>query len=97
MKPRATIQKRRFLRQNGLRKADVDGIGLALLDTWARAQAKIEILDAYFSEHGLLEEDGKPQPALVHLLRRDERGDQDAEDVERPPPPAGRSAIRSMR
>jgi hypothetical protein len=64
VKPLATTQKRRFLRQNGLRKADVDGIGLALLDTYARAQAKVEILDGYFAEKGLLEADGKPQPAL---------------------------------
>lgn len=65
VKPLATIQKRRFLRQNGLRKADVDGIGLALLDAWARAQAKVELLDAFFADRGIVDEDGKPAAALA--------------------------------
>jgi hypothetical protein len=69
VKPLATIQKRRFLRQNGLRKADIDGVGLALLDVYARAQSKVELLDAWFSQHGLLEADGKPQPALGLYFR----------------------------
>jgi hypothetical protein len=65
VKPLATVQKRRFLRQNGLRKADVDGIGLALLDAWARAQAKVELLDVFFADRGIVDpEDGKPAPAL---------------------------------
>jgi hypothetical protein len=64
VRPLATTQKRRFLRQNGLRKADVDGIGLALLDAWARAQAKVELLDAWFAERGIVDDDGKPQPSL---------------------------------
>ena len=65
VKPLATVQKRRFLRQNNLRKSDLDGIGLALLDTYSRAASKVELLDLYFAERGLLEEDGKPQPALA--------------------------------
>jgi hypothetical protein len=66
VKPLATVQKRRFLRQNGLRKADVDGVGLALLDAWARAQAKVELLDAFFADRGIVDpEDGRPAPALA--------------------------------
>jgi hypothetical protein len=61
----ATTQKRRFLRQNGLRKSDVDGVGLALLDSYARAESKVELLDAWFAQHGVLDGDGKPQPALA--------------------------------
>jgi hypothetical protein len=65
VRPLATVQKRRFLRQNGLRKADVDGIGLALLDAWARAQAKVELLDLWYADHGVLDSEGKPQPSLA--------------------------------
>jgi hypothetical protein len=64
VKPLATIQKRRFLRQNGLRKSDIDGIGLALLDSYARAQSKVELLDLWFAEHGIVDEGGRPQPSL---------------------------------
>lgn len=60
----ATVQKRRLLRQIGLRASDLDGIGLGYLDTWARAQAKVELMDAWSNEHGWLTEDGKP-PGFV--------------------------------
>jgi hypothetical protein len=59
----ARAQKRRLLRQIGLRAGDLDGIGLALLDNWARAQAKVELLDRYFAESGFLDEAGEPRPA----------------------------------
>jgi len=59
----ATVQKRRFLRQNRLRASDMEGIGLAMLDNWSRAQAKVEILDAWFADHGLLDGEGKPHDA----------------------------------
>ena len=61
----ATVQKRRLLRQVGLRASDLDGLGVAYLDAWARAQSKVELLDAWFSEHGFLKEDGSPAPAVV--------------------------------
>ncbi len=60
----ATVQKRRLLRQIGLRQADLDGIAISYLDNWARAQAKVELLDAYADEHGWLDPDGKP-PAFA--------------------------------
>lgn len=60
----ATVQKRRLLRQIGLRAADLNGIGQGYLDTWARAQAKVELMDAWSNEHGWLSEDGKP-PGFV--------------------------------
>lgn len=56
-----TIQKRRLLRQVGLRQSDLSGIGYALLDNWARAQSKVELLDSYAAEHGFLDEDGAPR------------------------------------
>jgi hypothetical protein len=65
VKPVATVQKRRLLRQIGLRQAQIDGIGLAYLDNWARAQAKVEVMDAYFAERGFLDGRGKPRPATA--------------------------------
>lgn len=56
----ATTQKRRLLRRIGLRAGDLDGIGLAFLDNWARATAKVELLDEWFAEHGFLDPDGNP-------------------------------------
>ena len=56
----AVNQKRAFLRQNGLRKRDVDGVGLALLDAWSRAAAKVFLMDAWFEEHGFLDGEGVP-------------------------------------
>jgi hypothetical protein len=56
----ARSQKRRLLRQIGLRASDLDGVGLALLDNWARAQAKVELLDQHFARVGLLDDEGEP-------------------------------------
>jgi hypothetical protein len=58
----ATVQKRRLLRQVGLRQDDFDGIGLALLDNWARAQSKVELYDAWAAEHGYLTAAGESPP-----------------------------------
>jgi hypothetical protein len=59
----ARAHKRRFLRQTGLKIADLDGIALGLIDNWARAQSKVSILDEFFSEQGLVRE-GEVDPAL---------------------------------
>jgi len=59
----ARTQKRRWLRQAGVRAGDLDGVAQALLDNWARAQAKVELLDRYFAEAGFLDEHGEPRPA----------------------------------
>ena len=48
------------MRQNGLRASDFDGVGLALLDNWSRAQGKVELLDQHFSSAGFLDERGEP-------------------------------------
>lgn len=60
----ATVQKRRLLRQIGLRMSDLDGIALGYLDAWARAQSKVELMDAWSAEHGWLDIEGKP-PGFV--------------------------------
>lgn len=59
--PRAATHKRRVLRQIGLRASDLDGIALGYLDGFSRAQAKIELLDAYADEHGFIDRRGKPR------------------------------------
>jgi hypothetical protein len=58
--PRALVAKRRLLRQVGLRVSDLDGVGQALLDNWARSQAKVELMDEWYAEHGFLDSDGVP-------------------------------------
>jgi hypothetical protein len=60
IRPRASRQKRRILRQIGLRAGDLDSVGRAYLDQWARAQAKVELLDEWFAEHGFLDDKGEP-------------------------------------
>ena len=42
----------------------LDPIGRAYLDQFCRLTAKVDLIDAYVAEHGLLHEDGEPQPAL---------------------------------
>jgi hypothetical protein len=62
---KAATVRRRFLTQNALRVSDLDALGRARLDGWARPQAKAELLDRYFAEHGLLDESGIPRPAAA--------------------------------
>lgn len=61
----AAVQKRRLLRQIGLRASDLDGIGLGYLEGWARAQAKVELMDAWTAAHGWLGADGTPPPFVA--------------------------------
>jgi hypothetical protein len=60
-----TVQKRRLLRQIGLRTSDLDGVGIAYLDAWARAQSKVELMDAWSAEHGWLTPEGVPPPFVL--------------------------------
>ena len=50
--PVARAQKRRFLRQSGLKASQLDGLGRAYLDNYARAQAKVELMDGWVERHG---------------------------------------------
>lgn len=52
VKRQATTIRRRILRQIGLSAADLSGLGMARLDTYARAQAKVELMDAWQAAHG---------------------------------------------
>jgi hypothetical protein len=61
--------KRRLLRQVGLHASDLDGVGRALLDTWGRAQAKVEALDAFWdATGGFLDEEGTPRAGTAFYL-----------------------------
>lgn len=57
----AANQKRRILRQIGLRKSDLDALGRALLANWSRAAAALQLMDAFAAEHGWLDDDGNPR------------------------------------
>lgn len=45
-----------------MRMGDLDGVANGLLDNWARAQAKVTIMDEHFAVHGFIREDGEPEP-----------------------------------
>lgn len=64
IRPRAANHRRRFLRQKGLRLADVDPIGRGLLDLYARTAAKLDAADEYLEANGMLRPDGEPQPVM---------------------------------
>jgi hypothetical protein len=64
----ARAHKRRVLRQLGLRAGDLEGIGLAHLDAWARAHAKVTLMDAWGAEHGWLDDHGNPPPFASHYF-----------------------------
>jgi hypothetical protein len=61
--PIARAQKRRLLRQIGLKASDLESVGRGYLDNWSRAQSKVEILDRYFAAEGFLDAEGVPRPA----------------------------------
>jgi len=56
-------QKRRILRQLGLKASDLDGVGAALLDNWSRSQGKVMLLDLFFEKEGFLDPQGMPRDA----------------------------------
>jgi hypothetical protein len=64
----ATVQKRRLLRQIGLRAGDLDAVALGYLDLWARVQSKVELYDSWASTHGYLKPDGSSPPCVNHYF-----------------------------
>jgi hypothetical protein len=58
---RATVEKRRLLRQIGLRQRELESVGQALLGNWARAAAVLHLLDEYAASAGWLDEAGDPR------------------------------------
>lgn len=60
----ASAQRRRLRRYLGVSPEEMAGTTLPLsMDTWARAQAKIELFDRYMTERGVLNE-GQPWPFM---------------------------------
>jgi hypothetical protein len=64
VRPLANGNRRRILRQTGLKLRDFDPIGKALLEHYVRLAAKIVLIDDYLDEHGIVRDDGEPQPVL---------------------------------
>jgi hypothetical protein len=58
---RSTVEKRRLLRQVGLRQSDLESVGAALLNNWARAAAGLSLMDEYAQREGWLDGDGNPR------------------------------------
>ena len=63
IRPLARAQKRRLMRQLGMKMGDLDGVSNALLDNWARAQGKVVLMDEYFQARGFIREDGEVESA----------------------------------
>lgn len=61
---RARNEKRRILDRLQLRQRDLDPIGVSYLDHYAKLRARIDAIDAYVDEHGLVRADGEPQPVM---------------------------------
>jgi len=64
IRPLARVQRRRVLRQLRLSPRDLDAIGRGYLDQYVRLVSKVDLLDTYLAQHGLLRADGEPQPCL---------------------------------
>jgi len=50
------------LRQSRLSPKDLDPIGRGYLDLYCRLAAKLDSIDRHIDEHGLMKDDGEPQP-----------------------------------
>lgn len=61
---RAAVHKRRLLRQIGTRESALSPSARGYLVLLSRLLGKLEAVDAYLDEHGLIREDGEPQPVL---------------------------------
>jgi hypothetical protein len=58
---RSVVEKRRLLRQIGLRQSDLESVGQALLLNWSRSAAALTLLDDYAARAGWIDEAGNPR------------------------------------
>ncbi len=63
--PLARVRKRRLLRQLGLRAGDLDSLGRSYLDLYCKCATKLDLLDRFYAEHGLIDDDGVPQASVA--------------------------------
>jgi hypothetical protein len=64
IRPVARNHRRRVLRQIGLSPRDLDAVGKAHLEHYTRTTSKIVLIDRWLDEHGVLRDDGTPQPCM---------------------------------
>lgn len=64
IRPLARNHRRRLLRQLRLSPRDLDPLARGYLDTYVRLTAKLDLIDAYLAEHGLIRSDGELQPVM---------------------------------
>lgn len=68
VRPLAARRKRTFLARHGIRSRDLDALGRARLEQYARLAAQVELLDEHFRAHGLLDGKGRPRPATAFYV-----------------------------
>ncbi len=68
IQPVAKNQKRKLLRQLGVRAGDLDAIAGVMVDLLARSLSKLQLLDTYYIQHGIVRVDGEPEPSLNAYL-----------------------------
>lgn len=64
IRPLARAHRRRVLRQLKISPRELSGPGRGYLDLYARNIAKVQLLDEYLAQHGLLTADGEPQACM---------------------------------
>ena len=69
IKPVARNHRRRVLRQLRLSSREFDPVGRAYLDAFVRLQAKVDLIDRYVDEHGLIRAEGEPRPVMRRTSR----------------------------
>jgi hypothetical protein len=64
IRPLAANHRRRVLRRLGLSARDLSPLARGFLDLYCRLSAKVDQIDRYIGEHGLIRPDGEPQPVM---------------------------------
>ncbi len=74
IRPLARSKKRAFLRRNGLLASRLSGPQLAHLNRWSRLEAMADLANRWLDEHGLLNDDGEPQPVVKFVVSVENAG-----------------------
>jgi hypothetical protein len=64
LKAVAKNQKRTILRKLGVRASDLDAVSAIYVDVLARGLSKVQLLDTYYAEKGIVRADGQGEPTL---------------------------------